>query len=587
MTLLVPLSAIRDNPYQSRREYGEIAELAERIHAAKHEFPETLGLLQPPQGRVVNPDDPSEFFPLENVIDEINEPHFWDTFCIQLAFGHRRKRAFEHLAKQDHQYFLMPVTIRDLSDDAMIDSVFTENASRKDITAVEEAWLIDAKMNMPLSNGKKRTQAQLAKEWGISRSMLANKLRLLELPDNILNANINEQLSERQCLSLIPIVRIGQMANGTEWGKAIGNTYWEPPAGPNTVVEKIINKPDSMTSEELRNHTKSMLKHAGIQIPGCIATHYYNRLPEVVQAKCKGCNHRMDQYCLQTACAKAKLDAWPNIIMQTFNEETGIPVSDRDADFDHNYEDRLRITELFLSNNYDNMVCGWRIGTAARTYERNSSYVDKVSCYESDGRAGIALGYRGSVPKTQDDDAPVYDMPHADTLASWQDEKAQIEKDVPKTARQAVADALSYHIPDFDVLQALLMPPDKDWIDEPEKVAAQLATFMINKGQGVPSWHDTTLDMVEAYDAMLKRAGIQVMLLGEEAERLRKIAVLILARWYNRHNTWTWDTCAEELIPQIVQWQEHPATADLPIAADIERALNHIEQKLENEGDEE
>jgi hypothetical protein len=53
MLIYVPLNHIDDNPYQRRAEYGDIEELAERIHAAKASYPDTLGLMQVPRGRVV------------------------------------------------------------------------------------------------------------------------------------------------------------------------------------------------------------------------------------------------------------------------------------------------------------------------------------------------------------------------------------------------------------------------------------------------------------------------------------------------------------------------------------------------------
>ena len=53
MLIYVPLNHIDDNPYQRRAEYGDIEELAERIHLAKASYPETLGLMQVPRGRIV------------------------------------------------------------------------------------------------------------------------------------------------------------------------------------------------------------------------------------------------------------------------------------------------------------------------------------------------------------------------------------------------------------------------------------------------------------------------------------------------------------------------------------------------------
>lgn len=94
---LVPLAKISDNPYQTRRVYDDIPELARRIRSELVSHPETLGLLQVPMGRLVA--DDGEIVPLNGAgPDEVGEL-LTAGATVQLAFGHRRKRAFEWLSR--------------------------------------------------------------------------------------------------------------------------------------------------------------------------------------------------------------------------------------------------------------------------------------------------------------------------------------------------------------------------------------------------------------------------------------------------------------------------------------------------------
>src|SRR5690606_32358466 len=126
----------------------------------------------------------------------------------ELEFGHRRGRAFGHLIEHDARYAdgLMPLNVRCLSDDQMLDGVWSENYQRRDLSAVEEAELIAAKLERVKANGG--SQRIVAEEWKIDRSTVSNKVRLLELPGDIRDANRRGELSERQLLALHPLMEL-------------------------------------------------------------------------------------------------------------------------------------------------------------------------------------------------------------------------------------------------------------------------------------------------------------------------------------------------------------------------------------------
>jgi len=188
----VPLERITDNPYQLRTTYDPAAtqELASSIS--------TNGLLQPPLGRIVLKGqvlDPEQY---GGVLPCLNtEPDA----IIQLVFGHRRKRAYEHLNVQypDNGWKALPIQVCQFTAEEMGINAHVENEKREDLDPIEEAMGI-----RKLRAEFHWTQAQAAKKLGLSRPSLANKLRLLKLPQSIQDKVHSNALSERQALAVLP-----------------------------------------------------------------------------------------------------------------------------------------------------------------------------------------------------------------------------------------------------------------------------------------------------------------------------------------------------------------------------------------------
>ena len=93
----------------------------------------------------------------------------------QIVAGERRWRAAQ--AAQIHE---VPVVIQELSDAAALEVALIENIQRQDLTPVEEAEGFRR-----LTEDFDRTQDDLSRALGKSRSHIANALRLLNLPDPI------------------------------------------------------------------------------------------------------------------------------------------------------------------------------------------------------------------------------------------------------------------------------------------------------------------------------------------------------------------------------------------------------------------
>jgi ParB family chromosome partitioning protein len=146
--MLVAVDRIRPNPAQPRRRFDE-AEMAELARSIR-----TKGILQP---IIVRPDPghPGSF---------------------QIVAGERRWRAAQ--LAQLHE---MPALVRDLSDSEVLELGIVENIQRADLNPVEEATGY-----RQLMDRFGHTQEKLAEAMGKSRSHIANLLRLLTLPEEVL-----------------------------------------------------------------------------------------------------------------------------------------------------------------------------------------------------------------------------------------------------------------------------------------------------------------------------------------------------------------------------------------------------------------
>lgn len=94
----------------------------------------------------------------------------------------------------------VPAVISNIDDDKSAEVALIENIQRKNLTAIEEA-----KSYKNLLDRGYLTQEQLADKMGVSQSTIANKLRLLNLADEVQDALLNERISERHARALLAI----------------------------------------------------------------------------------------------------------------------------------------------------------------------------------------------------------------------------------------------------------------------------------------------------------------------------------------------------------------------------------------------
>ena len=145
---MAPIESLKPNPDQPRKTFDqtELTELAESIR--------DKGVLQP---ILVRP--------------QPNQDGVW-----QIVAGERRWRASQ-LARLSQ----VPVIVREMDDIAVFEVAIIENVQRADLNPLEEA---DAYRLLMERFG--RTQDAVAGVVGKSRSHVANTLRLLQLPEEVL-----------------------------------------------------------------------------------------------------------------------------------------------------------------------------------------------------------------------------------------------------------------------------------------------------------------------------------------------------------------------------------------------------------------
>ena len=94
----------------------------------------------------------------------------------------------------------IPAIITNLDDKESSKVALIENLQRKDLTPIEEARTYQKILELDAL-----TQEELAKTMGKSQSAVSNKLRLLALTDEVQDALLHEQISERHARTLLSV----------------------------------------------------------------------------------------------------------------------------------------------------------------------------------------------------------------------------------------------------------------------------------------------------------------------------------------------------------------------------------------------
>ena len=158
----IPLNKIVSNRYQPRLTFNEeaIKELALSI--------KENGLIQP-----------------------ISVRQNGDNY--EIIAGERRYRAYCFLQAES-----IPCFVLDVDDSQMAEMALVENIQREDLSAIEEA-----KAFVIMLETHALTQEKIAVKIGKSQSSVANKIRLLQLPEEIQAAVSEHKITERHARALL------------------------------------------------------------------------------------------------------------------------------------------------------------------------------------------------------------------------------------------------------------------------------------------------------------------------------------------------------------------------------------------------
>ncbi|KEK13485.1 nucleoid occlusion protein [Lysinibacillus fusiformis] len=161
----LPIDEIVPNRFQPRTIFDDekIEELSRTIH--------THGVIQP------------------IVVRKTSENQY------EIIAGERRYRAMKKL-----QWTEVPAIVRNLTDKETASIALIENLQREELTAIEEAVAYQKLLEL-----HELTQEALAQRLGKGQSTVANKLRLLRLPDEVQQAILQRKISERHARALIAI----------------------------------------------------------------------------------------------------------------------------------------------------------------------------------------------------------------------------------------------------------------------------------------------------------------------------------------------------------------------------------------------
>jgi ParB family transcriptional regulator, chromosome partitioning protein len=161
----LPIDVITPNPFQPRKDFPplELEELAASIREK--------GIVQPV---IVRPRPDGSF---------------------ELVAGERRLRAAKLAGLAQ-----IPVIVRDVDDAESLELALIENVQREDLNPVEEA-----RAYQQLITQFQLSQEEMSQKVGKDRSSVANTLRLLKLPAEVLERVANGRLSEGHARAILSL----------------------------------------------------------------------------------------------------------------------------------------------------------------------------------------------------------------------------------------------------------------------------------------------------------------------------------------------------------------------------------------------
>lgn len=165
----------------------------------------------------------------------------------EIIAGERRYKASLLAGKQT-----IPSVITDLNDKDSAEVALIENVQRKDLTPIEEAISYKKILDMGYL-----TQDELATKLGKTQSTVANKLRLLNLNEDVQEAVLEEKISERHARSLL---RISNLQQQKEMLDKIIENRWTVRKTDEEINSLLNGSNDSLVIENNNDNTEIPVK---------------------------------------------------------------------------------------------------------------------------------------------------------------------------------------------------------------------------------------------------------------------------------------------------------------------------------------
>ncbi|MFU0791156.1 nucleoid occlusion protein [Cerasibacillus sp. JNUCC 74] len=239
----IPVKNIKPNRYQPRSIFSDekIKELAQTI--------QTHGMIQPI---------------IVRQLDEAEEGEEQ----YEIIAGERRWRAVNSLGWE-----YISAIVKEMTDTETASVALIENLQREELTVIEEAAAYAKLIEL-----HSLTQEALAQRLGKNQSTIANKLRLLKLPDAVQEALLEKYITERHARALIKIkdeeqqikllqeiVEKGLNVKQTEDRIAKINEKNKPTKKKPTVKRKGFNKDIRIAMNTIRQ-SLNMVSDTGVEV---------------------------------------------------------------------------------------------------------------------------------------------------------------------------------------------------------------------------------------------------------------------------------------------------------------------------------
>lgn len=188
-------------------------------------------------------------------------PNFAGSY--EIIAGERRWRASKMAGLSD-----IPVVIVDGDDLKVAQIALVENVQRENLNPVEEALAYSALMDR-----HNLTQEQIAKEVGKSRPAVANMLRLLDLPDEVLEMLKTEKITNGHARALLGLEKDEDMIALAQKTEEKGLSVREVERLVKNICEKndevqaiVEEKPDAQRRVYMRDLEKKVMQTLGRKV---------------------------------------------------------------------------------------------------------------------------------------------------------------------------------------------------------------------------------------------------------------------------------------------------------------------------------